>query len=133
MDLLNNEMRTVLARKLIFAINFMMTTQENFFDKFNLVILDSMENKVVRFDLYNAEDTNMCISFKRLGEREFQISYQLINKEDGTVHSFKLFTDDKEENVEYNKTVVDLFELVNEKARQDQYDSLEKSLNKLLF
>ena len=133
MDLLNNDMRKMLAKKLLFTLNFMMATSEDFFEKFNLIINDISENRVVRFDLNVKESMNVYISFKRLSNDEFTVEYHVINEDTGLMNAFPIYVDRESEFSEYYNSIVELFELVTEKARQEQFEMMEKSINDLLF
>jgi hypothetical protein len=131
MDVLNNEMRNTLARKLLFNLNFMMITHENLFDKFNLSINDAIENKVVRFDLIR-KNASMYISFKRLSNDEFTVEVHGMNKDNGTTDVFVIYVNRDSDFEEYYNCIMQLFNIVTEKARIEQFERMEASINELL-
>jgi len=132
MDLLTVEMKTMLAKKLLFTLNFILTTNENLFKIFDLQVLDIIDGEVVRFDLIFREENDAYISFKRLTTGDIVMVYQLISSSKGITNKFEIFVDRHDIYREYYEALNKLFEIVTEMEREEQFQKMNSSINRIL-
>lgn len=132
MDLLNDNMRTTVTKKLLFTLNFMMMMSEDLFEVFNVIITDVENNNAKRFDLVSKDTGNVCISFKAMTNGDYGMCYQHISETDGTMTGFEVYINEKDSYYEYYDAVTHLFKLVTAKGRYDQYNNMTDAINNLL-
>lgn len=132
MDLLTVEMKTMLAKKLLFTLNFRLMTNDDFFRIFDLRVIDIIDNEVVRFDLVFKEEQEVYISFKRISNGDVVLTYQLVSSLNGTMNKFEIYIDSSGIYSEYFGMVNELFEIVTDIEREEQFKKMDSSINRIL-
>lgn len=133
MDLLTVEMKTMLAKKLLFALNFRLMTNEDFFKLFDLHVLDIIDGEVVKFDLIFKEESEVYITFIKLNTGEFIVHYRLISSlVNGVSNRFEVFVERSSIYSEYIDTINKLFEIVTEMEREEQFKKMDSSINRII-
>ena len=135
MNMLNENMKNELARKLLFTIRFKLLTEKDFFKVFNLVIFDIKDCKVTKFDLSieYGEEEEIHLTFKLMDDESIGILYQILSKETGRVmNRFEIFVEPEGPFNEYHSTIKDIFEMVDNKERERQFKLFNSSITDLL-
>ena len=132
MDLLTVEMKTMLAKKLLFTLNFRLMTNDDFFRIFDLRVVDIIDNEVVRFDLVIEEEQEVYISFKRISNGDVVLTYQLLSSLNGVMNKFEIYIDSSGIYSEYFGMVNELFEIVTDIEREEQFKKMDSSINRIL-
>lgn len=132
MDLLTVEMKTMLAKKLLFTLNFRLMTNDDFFRIFDLRVIDIIDNEVVRFDLVFKEEQEVYISFKRISNGDVVLTYQLVSSLNGTMNKFEIYINSSGIYSEYFGMVNELFEIVTDIEREEQFKKMDSSINRIM-
>lgn len=132
MDLLTVEMKTMLAKKLLFTLNFRLMTNDDFFRIFDLRVVDIIDNEVVKFDLVFTEEQEVYISFKRISNGDVVLTYQLISSLNGVMNKFEIYIDSSGIYSEYFGMVNKLFEIVTDMEREEQFKKMNSSIDRIL-
>lgn len=132
MDLLTVEMKTMLAKKLLFTLNFRLMTNDDFFRIFDLRVVDIIDSEVVRFDLVFKEEQEVYISFKRISNGDVVLTYQLVSSLNGAMNKFEIYIDSSGIYNEYFGMVNELFEIVTDIEREEQFKKMDSSINRIM-
>lgn len=138
MVILDNEKREMLIKKLIFTLDFIITTNKNFEDIFDVRVLDTEDNKVKMFELKFKNEESIFLYFKKLCNDDIEIRYIISSNPDNFVRdetTLRFTTGLSESGMKYCEflgTAETIFDIVTEIEKEKQYQKLNETLNNIL-
>ena len=136
MVILDNNKREALINKLLFTLNFIVSTNKDFEEMFNVRVLDAEANKIKMFELTFKENKEVYLYFKRLFNEDIEIRFVVTTPEQYTRdESSLIFTVGVNDDVTYCEfldTAEKIFDIVTEIEKENQYNKLNDTLNSLL-
>ena len=136
MVILDNNKREALINKLLFTLNFIVSTNKDFEEMFNVRVLDAEANKIKMFELTFKENKEVYLYFKRLFNEDIEIRFIVTTPEqytrDESALIFTVGVNDDVTYCEFLDTAEKIFDIVTEIEKENQYNKLNDTLNSLL-
>ena len=139
MLILNKEQKQLLTNKIKFSVNFMMKTEANIDDLFNIRVYDADSDEVISFELvFKNSDKYMFMLMKSLSNDhdEYEIRFGIQESEESPFRdetTIRFFVSkDCNDNVDFLETVQKIFKQVTELEMEKQYQKLNNAIDDLL-
>lgn len=136
MVILDNNKKEMLINKLLFTLNFMVTTNRNFEETFDVRVIDAEEGTIKMFELMFKENKEVYIYFKRLFNGDVEMRFVVTTPEqyvrDESTLRFIVGTNDDITYCEFLDIADKIFDIVTEIEKENQYNKLNDTINSLL-
>ena len=136
MIILDNNKKEKLINKLLFTLNFILLTNRNLEETFDIRVIDAEEGAVKMFELMFKENKEVYLYFKRLFNGDVEMRFTVASPDqyirDESTLKFIVGTNDDIRYCEFLDTADKIFDIVTEIEKENQYKKINDTINSLL-